>query len=518
MSFELGRKSAESFLRYKDSGQSPGALIISGIVNDLAPEDQDLVRGIRDLVNQPLFLAFLEARSRPKLLGAKTALESCVLEIYSPRLVAKLKLFLDGFSSKVREALPDTSTYIEVKQPQYANQESPQTIAVPDRSLVPDQAENTMLPLINESPSSSLPVKFSSSSKFPRQALLVASGIALAGIFGGIAINSFSSKISNSGGSEIIAGSGDTYEEILSRGHALLGAQAESPPMNYVEGGRRTGLDFELAKLVFRQSQFGLTSPENVYGDVNTDDYAAIPELLKKKDNRGAFNVDLVAGGLTFKDGDINDVSFTIPYLDGFGYALLTPTGSSIKEIKQLQGKKVGVVKGDPDVMAYVKTNISGANIVELDDSSESWLNDNLSPKTVDAIVYDFPFASVESKGLPVSIVIANMPGSNLEYRFGVRKGDSKLLEKLNLAIRSAKDTPQYSELLRSFLPTDNLLQPSKAGKLTYTVNTGDSLSLIAQNHLGSSSRWVELQRLNNLPNPSFISPNQQLIVPPDFK
>lgn len=517
MSFQLGQQTADSFLRYRGSGQSPGASFISGIVNDLAPENQDLVRSIRDLVNQPLFLVFLEARSRPQLLGAKTALESFALEIYSPRLVAELKLFLDGFSSKVGEALPDTSSYIEIEQPQSAYQESSQTMAVPHPSLVPDQAENTALPLISES-SSSLPVKSSSLLNFSRESLMVAGAIALVGIFGGIAINSFSSKISNSGGSEIIAGSGDTYEEILSRGHAFLGAQAESPPMNYVEGGRRTGLDFELAKLVFRQSQFGLTSSENVYGDVNTDDYAAIPDLLKKKDNRGTFKVDLVAGGLTFKDGDINDVSFTIPYLDGFGYALLTANGSSIKQINQLQGKKVGVVKGDPDVMAYVKANISGANIVELDDSSESWLNDNLSTKTVDAIVYDFPFASVESKGFPVSIVIANMPGSNLEYRFGVRKGDSKLLEKLNNAIRSARDTPQYGELLRRFLPTDNVLQPSKAGKKTYSVNSGDSLSLIAQNHLGSSSRWIELQRLNNLPNPSFISPNQQLIVPPDFK
>ena len=80
------------------------------------------------------------------------------------------------------------------------------------------------------------------------------------------------------------------------------------------------------------------------------------------------------------------------------------------------------------------------------------------------------------------------------------------------------KETTEYADMLKKFLPTTNIVKPSAEGKKTYTVRAGDSLFSIAAMRLGSADRWRELQGLNNLPNPNFISPGQVIIAPDDFK
>lgn len=155
---------------------------------------------------------------------------------------------------------------------------------------------------------------------------------------------------------------------------------------------------------------------------------------------------------------------------------------------------------------------------MKLSDADETWISDAFKSGKVDAIIYDFPFASTETKGTSVNIAVANLPGSKIEYRFGVRKSDQRLLEKLNSTIRRIKGTNDYSDLLKRLLPMTNVVKPSVYGKSTYTVRAGDSLSQIAAKHLGSPDKWLELQSLNNLPNPNFINPGQVIITPKEFK
>jgi ABC-type amino acid transport substrate-binding protein len=310
----------------------------------------------------------------------------------------------------------------------------------------------------------------------------------------------------------------DTYAQMLERGYISFGAQAESPPLNYVEDGKRKGLDYGIMKLIAGQKEFGFTGASAVGGDINTENYSDIPALLKKTDNRGSYIVDVIGGGLTFKDGDVEGVQFTIPYLEGFGYALLVPKGSKIRSLEDLRGKKVGVINGDPDVNAYATRAAKGSTLVSLSDAEETWITDAFTSNKADAIIYDFPFASTETQGTSVNIAVSNLPGSKIEYRFGVRKGDQKLLDRLNIAIRRIKETTEYADMLKKLLPITNIVMPSAEGKKTYTVRVGDSLSGIAAMRLGSADRWRELQDLNNLPNPNFISPGQVIIAPNDIK
>lgn len=521
---KLGEEVAREILAKKMPPASPKGKIVFSLAQDISAGNQEILRVLRDACSDPMFEALLSSSSKAEMLLKKEAIIDDASGIYSSRMVAEYEQFLDGLIDyyAIHSDYITVSQFTQISPPDGIAQASALASAAPAFSVDASAPPSRIL-----APESSLSVNQgtpATASPMVGEGGRRASSLVGFAVVGALALGSGltyvlthqghrAAVVQDSAGASHSGQGQDAYDEIISSGKLRVGAQAESPPMNYVENGKRTGLDFEILSLAARQQELGLSRPGAVEGDVNVDDYSAIPGLLRTTDNRGKHRVDVIAGGLTLKDGDVEGVNFTIPYLDGFGYALLVPKGSPIKSISQLNGKRVGIIEGDPDVEAYVSRTIKGAKIVSVSDASETWQQDNFSAGKVDAIVYDFPFASVELKGAPVDITISRLPGSNLEYRFGVRAEDKKLLGKLNDAIRRVKDTPEYVALLRRYLPMDNVVVPSKFGKNTYVVKSGDSLASIAAEQLGSADKWTLLQGLNNLPNPNFIDVGQVIII-----
>jgi serine/threonine protein kinase len=116
----------------------------------------------------------------------------------------------------------------------------------------------------------------------------------------------------------------DDFYVIKRRGEVKIGVQSDASPLNYIDNGRRKGLDYDLAKLIFSQSEFGLTNSMAIDADHQVEDYEEIPKMLSSKNSRGEYEIDIVMGGLTFNDGDDPNVVYTIPYLDNFGYCLVS--------------------------------------------------------------------------------------------------------------------------------------------------------------------------------------------------
>jgi hypothetical protein len=51
-------------------------------------------------------------------------------------------------------------------------------------------------------------------------------------------------------------------------------------------------------------------------------------------------------------------------------------------------------------------------------------------------------------------------------------------------------------------------------GSKTIIVQKGETLSIISKNHLSDPSRWRELLKYNNIPNPNLIKPGMELVIP----
>lgn len=311
------------------------------------------------------------------------------------------------------------------------------------------------------------------------------------------------------------------YQSITEKGVVRVSVQSPSKPFYYVENGVRKGFNYEFLKVLFAQSEFTQKHQQIVLDtDHAVDTYPLVPKALLQNDNRGNPVVDIAIDGLTFSDDDLPGVVYSIPYIDDFGYALITSSRSSVKSSADLNGLTIGVLQGDPDVKAYVTRQFPGSKIVELSDASvngeRSWINNFIKGGKVDAIVYDYPFGVAEIAGTDLKFAVSKLPNSDVKYKIGVRKSDTQLLEIINIAIRKAKESPDYIILLRKYFMSNKIAQVRSAvgNETIYIVKKGDTLSTIASTLMGNKMRYAEIESRNNLPNPNLILVGQKLVIP----
>jgi ABC-type amino acid transport substrate-binding protein len=314
---------------------------------------------------------------------------------------------------------------------------------------------------------------------------------------------------------------GTTYQSIIDKGVVRVSVQSPAKPFFYVEKGVPAGFNYDFLKILFAQSEFTLKHQKITLDTDNVvDTYSAVPEALLKLDNRGGHNVDIAIDGLTFSNDDLAGVVYSIPYIEDFGYALISPITANIKKIEDVNNLTIGILKGDPDVKAYTTRQWPKAIIVELDDASingeRSWIKNYIKAGKVDAIVYDYPFAVAEISGTDLQFSFTKLPNSDLKYKIGVQKNDAQLLENINIAIRKAKADINYVSLLKKYFTTKNasITTVAATGESIHIVKIGDTLSNISSTLLGNKMRYVEIESRNNLPNPNLIQVGQKLVIP----
>ncbi|RDJ97548.1 transporter substrate-binding and LysM peptidoglycan-binding domain-containing protein [Paraburkholderia lacunae] len=313
----------------------------------------------------------------------------------------------------------------------------------------------------------------------------------------------------------------DALKSILSNGVVRVSVENPSRPFYSEVNGKPQGFNVDFANLLFAQKEFTSGDHPSVKVDTHhgVDTYPAVPDQLTKTDKQGNAVVDVAMDGLTFPDNTPSGVVYSIPYVEDFGYSLIVAKGSPVRSAADLSGKTVGILQGDPDVKAFAQRAFPASKIVELSDASiegqRSWMAHFLDGHQVDAIVYDYPFGVSEIKDTDLTFAVTKLDGSSLSYKIGVRKEDSALLIYLNSAIAKVKQSPEYLDLLRKYFISNQVVTTAAtSGEKTYVVRSGDTLNAIAASQLGSGTRYVEVQKRNNLPNPNLILIGQHLIIP----
>jgi ABC-type amino acid transport substrate-binding protein len=308
--------------------------------------------------------------------------------------------------------------------------------------------------------------------------------------------------------------SGGTLANILASGVVRVSVQNPSKPFYYQDNrGIAKGFNVDFMKALFAQSEFG--SREIKLDTAHeVDAYEKVPQQLLQ-----GTAVDIAIDGLTFNDDDLKGVAYSIPYVKDFGYALIAQNNSSVTSVDSANGKTIGVLKGDPDAMAFAKRTFPKSRLVELSDKADAngkWIVGYIDSHQVDAVIYDYPFAVAELEGTDLQFVSPKIAGSNIEYKIGVRAGDKDLLAALNSAIRKVTASDAYPEMLKAYFMSNKVaaVRSAKGNETVYVVVRGDTLSTIAQTHLGDKMRYPEIQSRNNLANPNFIAVGQKLVIP----
>jgi hypothetical protein len=185
----------------------------------------------------------------------------------------------------------------------------------------------------------------------------------------------------------------------------------------------------------------------------------------------------------------------------------------TIRDVGDLRGKTVAIYD-DPAAERWVRDNIPGATVKKF--SGDSGWFEAVESGEADALIYDYPFAAVESKEHPQTVIVKyNLNKS--KYAVGVPAKNYDLIYEINQAIDAIKSSEDYPRLMKKYLSsTSEAFMKPVEGRRTHTATDTDTLSRIARRYLGDAQRWDEIWQLNTdrVADPNVIYPGLRLILP----
>lgn len=296
------------------------------------------------------------------------------------------------------------------------------------------------------------------------------------------------------------------WDQVQKIGVLRVGVEPDGAPLNWSDGNKRYGLDFELINAVAKEMGIPKVEFNEKYS------YEDLPIQAQK----GTF--DVFMGGYV-PDPEIENTLWSDSYLD-FGLCLIVPKGSAIENISQLKGKRVGLYEGDNVAKNWVEKNVASIKTIKTynDDQEKNWL-DCINRDEVDAVIYDYPFTSEEIKEF-ANLKIVQLNLNKSKYAIGVPgKQNYEFLAKLNSALKVVQESPVYGQIIQKYLRSDKVeVAKAKESKTerVYVIKVGDTLGSIAANQLGASNRWTDIYELNSdrLPNPHLIFENNEILLP----
>ena len=288
---------------------------------------------------------------------------------------------------------------------------------------------------------------------------------------------------------------------IRQTGVVRVGMEPDAPPLHFINNRKQEdGFDFRLAAIV--AEGLGAKRVEVVEAD-----YEDLPSRLT------GGQIDLIMAGYV-PDPSIKGVVWSNGYLD-FGLCMIVQEGmaATFRSPADLAGKRIAIYD-DPAAERWVKENIPNARISKFS-GDDGWF-EAVEKDQADALIYDYPFAAEEIKAHPrTTIVRYNLNQS--KYAVAVPEGNFDLVYEVNSAIDKFRSTPQYADLLREYLSSSSeVFMKPVAGRKTYTVRAGDTLTKIAATELKDINRWKEIWDLNRdrVANENLIYPRLVLLMP----
>jgi ABC-type amino acid transport substrate-binding protein len=288
---------------------------------------------------------------------------------------------------------------------------------------------------------------------------------------------------------------------IKSSGVLRVGMEPDAPPLHFINDDKQEdGFDFRLAARIAEKLGAKRVS-------VVEADYEELPAKMLKGD------FDVIMAGYV-PDPEVQGVEWSQGYLD-FGLALIVQEGmmGTIDDVSDLRGKTIAIYD-DPAAERWVRDNIPGSTVKKF--SGDSGWFEAVESGEADALVYDYPFAAVEIKEHPQTVIVKyNLNKS--KYAVGVPAKNYDLIYQINQALEEIKASDDYPRLMKQYLSSKSeaFMKPVE-GRRTHKVRDIDTLSRIARQYLGDAQRWPEIWEINKdrVADPNVIYPGLVLLLP----
>ncbi|MCU5771651.1 transporter substrate-binding domain-containing protein [Erwiniaceae bacterium BAC15a-03b] len=193
------------------------------------------------------------------------------------------------------------------------------------------------------------------------------------------------------------------------------------PPMEYIQDGKRTGFDIDMASALAEK----LGRPLE-YTDM--DFKAMVPSVL-------AGRSDIILSAIYITDERKKVVDFTDPYFSAGLVVMVNKDNTSIKGPADLAGKRVAVQVGTKSV-SVMNAQYPTARLIEVEKNEEMF--NSLTSGRADAVVTGKPAALLYAKARGVSKVL-DEPLTREDYGIAVSKREPELRAELNKALQAIR-------------------------------------------------------------------------------
>ena len=215
----------------------------------------------------------------------------------------------------------------------------------------------------------------------------------------------------------------------------VMATNAEFPPYEYYEGEEVIGIDVDIAKAVAEELGMELKIEDMAFDSV-------IPAVSSGK-------ADIALAGLTVTDERKDNLNFTDTYAKAT-QVIIVKEDSAIAGPDDLEGKKIGVQLGTTgDLYA---SDIKDAEVEQYNKGFEA-VQATMQGK-IDAVIIDSEPAKefvAEAEGLK----ILDEAFTEEEYAIGIAKDNDELLEKVNKALKSLKESGKLDEIVAEYIKAD---------------------------------------------------------------
>lgn len=248
---------------------------------------------------------------------------------------------------------------------------------------------------------------------------------------------------------------GTTLDKIKQSGKVIIGNRKDVIPLSYINNGQPIGYSIDICLAVVDKIKEAVGNPNLKVEYVTVDGKTRIPYVREGR-------VDLECGSTTNNAARRKEVAFSIPYYIS-GVRILTATGTGIKTLNDLHGKRVALGAGTTSVDIITKANkqraLEAKPVIEKDSTSafEAVVN-----KKADAFVLDdlLLFGARSSNPTPNNYPVVGEFLSVEPLAIMIRKNDpqfKELVDKTMLAlINSGQINQYYKKWFESPIPPKN--------------------------------------------------------------
>lgn len=232
--------------------------------------------------------------------------------------------------------------------------------------------------------------------------------------------------------------SADDLQAVKENGTITMAMSGQYPPFNFVDDQNQlTGFDVEIGKEVAKRI--------GVKGEpISTAWDGIIAGLLANK-------YELICGSMAITEERLKSIDFSDPYYRS-GAQVFVKSGSTVKSVDDLKGKKVGVTLGTT-YEQWVRANIEDVDIRTYKGVPDMILE--ISNGRIDGFITDKIVGALAIKDKGVAISLAGDLLYEEKMGIALRQGNPELKKAINAALAAMKEDGTYHAVSMKWLGLD---------------------------------------------------------------